>query len=92
MIIILMILKILGFLDVITSIALFLGSQNTLFMTIGVIIFIKGVYSIVSSVASGYYFDIMGVIDLISGICLLSGFGIPFLWLVMLAKGAYSMI
>ncbi len=52
---------------------------------------VKGIYSLLTSISSGYYFDWMGAIDLITGILLyfdvFNVFG-----LITILKGLYSLI
>jgi len=61
-----------------------------------VFLFIKGLASVIGSLASGYYYDWMGYVDVISAIVLyLISAGIThqifyFLGMVMMIKGIYS--
>ena len=45
-----------------------------------------------SNIASGFWFDIMGVIDLAAGVSLVMGWAMPLLFILVIAKGALSMI
>ncbi len=64
----------------------------------GLIILIKGAYSFLTAVAANYWFDWMGLIDIIAGICLMLiyvGFKpAAFLTIggIVIAKGAYSLV
>ncbi|OGI12581.1 hypothetical protein A3K64_01605 [Candidatus Micrarchaeota archaeon RBG_16_36_9] len=85
-----LILALLGILDIIAGISLVL--PNFIVLYIGIIFIFKGIFSIVGSFAAEYFFDIMGIIDLIAGIMLLTHFSIPFFWVLLMIKGAYSII
>jgi uncharacterized membrane protein HdeD (DUF308 family) len=85
-----MILVVLGILDILGGISLIF--PNFLVFYLGVIILIKGIFSIVGSFAAKYFLDFMGFLDLIVGLMLLFHFSIPFFWILPLIKGAYSLI
>jgi uncharacterized membrane protein HdeD (DUF308 family) len=85
-----MILALLGFLDVLCGICLLF--PNPLCFYIGLIILIKGIFSIIGSFAAKYFFDFMGFIDVIAGVILLLNFSIPWFWLLPLIKGIYSLV
>jgi len=85
-----MIIAILGILDILAGISLVF--PNFLVFYLGVIILIKGIFSIVGSFASKFFLDFMGFIDLIVGLMLLFNFSIPFFWILPIIKGAYSLI
>ena len=88
-----MILKILGAIDIIAAlILLYPGQLSALSYFFGIIVLAKAAYSLISCFLGGFYADFMGFADLVAGISLLTGFGIPFLWLIMLLKGLVSMI
>jgi len=79
---------------VIYPIAIFI--QIIFYMSI--IYILKGVWSMISSIAAGYYFDWMGGLDFIIGITLLlifSGVTFSFFWIIGLAhilKGIYTLL
>ena len=85
-----MLIAILGFLDILVGISLMF--PNFLAFTLGVLVLLKGIFSVVGSFASGFFFDVMGFIDLIAGIMLIFGFFIPWFWLLPMIKGIYSLI
>lgn len=85
-----MILAILGLFDIIVGVSLAL--PNFLAFYIGIIILIKGIFSIAGSFAAKYFFDFMGFIDLVAGVILLLNFSIPWFWLLPMIKGIYSLI
>jgi uncharacterized membrane protein HdeD (DUF308 family) len=85
-----MILAILGILDIIAGISL--AFPNFLVFYLGIIILVKGIFSIVGSFAAKYFLDFMGFIDLIVGLMLLFHFSIPFFWILPIIKGVYSLI
>jgi len=86
-----MLVALLGIIDILVGISLIFPS-NFLAFYIGVIVLIKGVSSVIGSFASGFYFDFMGFIDLAAGIILLLGLSIPWLWILPMIKGIYSII
>ena len=87
-----MILAVLGLIDVIAGILLFLESAapGSYVTWVGFLVLLKAAYSIVTSIASKFYFDIFGIIDLITAFLMLTAFYVPFFWLLPLLKGIYS--
>jgi len=98
-----MIIAVLGILDMIAGGILMFsewldlaGSQILFYFTI--ILFLKALYSIGTAVGAGFYFDIMGWLDLVSSILLLLlYFGVShglFFWIgiLILIKGIYSFV
>lgn len=98
-----MIIVILGILDVIAGIAVALaqlfhltGSAFALYL--GVIFILKALYSILTALAAGFPFDVLGWLDLIAGIVLMLlywGFPVSFaFWvgIIMILKGVYSIL
>jgi len=59
---------------------------------VAVLMLVKGLFSVGGSVMSGFFFDILGGIDLAAGIMLLAGFSFPFFWLAPFLKGAFSFV
>ncbi|MEM5772307.1 MAG: hypothetical protein QXF15_00470 [Candidatus Aenigmatarchaeota archaeon] len=97
-----MIVKILSLIDILVGVCIFNPEifKNAI-IYIGIFIFLKGVYSIICSISSNYFFDWMGIIDLISGIIIftiLIGYSsiiqgiITFFWMFPILKGIYSFI
>ena len=82
----------LALLDILGGICLAFSWIGTLTSLIGLFILVKGLFSIVGSLASKYYFDWMGWIDLIVGMSLIFGFAIPWLWILPILKGSYSLV
>jgi len=74
----------------------FSGSSLVFFLFI--LAFIKGVYSILTATAAGFYFDLLGMFDLLSGVFLFLVFsGIQFhffvyLGIIVILKGIYSIL
>ena len=82
-------------LDVIAGLILLLGFKHFAWL-FGILVLLKGAMSVFSAVASGFYFDLMGYIDLLAGAALLLlskniifGF-FAILGVIILAKGALS--
>lgn len=85
-----MILTILGFLDIIVGVCLLF--PNFLGFYIGIIMLLKGLSSMTAIPSGDIGILIMGAIDISTGIILLLNLSIPWLWLIMMAKGIYSLI
>jgi len=77
-------------------IAAFLLVNPGVFVTIafifGVLHLIKGISSIIGGIISGFFFEFMGAIDLLTGICLIFVWDIPYLWIPLAIKGLYSVV
>ena len=56
------------------------------------IMLLKGLYSFLTALLSGFPYDILGLIDIVAGLALM--FSLPFsiLWIPLILKGAYSMM
>jgi len=89
--------------DLIVGIALaaspyFDFAGNTIIFYLAIIAIIKGVYSIVASLAAGFMYDIIGFIDLLTGIFLwLTTMGLVhhvflYLGIIIILKGLYSFV
>ena len=66
-----------------------------LIVVLGIILIVKGISSIISSVAVGFYADIMGILDLVTGILMTLEILPQALWilgLLVFLKGIYSVI
>lgn len=96
-----MMLFILGVLDIIVAVALWMSSGtpltgNGLVMLLGIAWIIKGLISVISSAASKFFFDFLGILDFIGGMFLVlsaSGFSFHFFFyaaILMLLKGIYT--
>lgn len=87
-----LILKIFGTIDIISGIALLIPEiLLPMCSIIGTIVLLKGIYSVSSSLFVGYFYDIMGILDLLAGITLILSFNIPLLWILMIIKGIASL-
>jgi hypothetical protein len=89
-----MLLIVLGLLDIFAGFSLLsLGSiPSSILIIIGAIIALKGVASLLGSLASRYYLDWMGWVDLIAGLLLIFTFDVPFFWILLMLKGVYTII
>jgi len=98
-----MLLTILGVLDVVIGAALWMSSGSpitgsTVILVLSLLWMFKGGWSILSSAAAGWFFDYMGIPDLIAGVLLMMSYlGISFgfffyVALIMLAKGLWSFL
>lgn len=96
-----MLLTILGLVDVALGIVLaaspyFNYTGMAVIGTLAVIALIKGVFSVLSAAAGGYYFSVESWLDIIVGVLLLTTtFGVHFSWFLWIgifeaAKGVYS--
>lgn len=85
-----MFVTILSLIDILAGISL--AFPNFLSFYLGIIILIKGISSVVGSFASGFFFEIMGIIDLITGILLLLNFNLPWFWLLPILKGIFCLL
>lgn len=88
-----MIVAFLGFLDLIAAgLLLWPDFWPELVMFFGIFYIIKGLVSMAGSFASGFWFDIMGAVDFLAGLCLVFAFTIPLLWAALLVKALLSLI
>ncbi|MCD6478178.1 MAG: hypothetical protein J7K87_04200 [Candidatus Aenigmarchaeota archaeon] len=88
-----MLLLILGVIDILAGLCLLYPSLfSFMIFYVGIIVLLKGLMSFLSSVLNNYWFDWMGIVDIIVGVALLIGLRIPHLWLVPILKGLYSVV
>jgi uncharacterized membrane protein HdeD (DUF308 family) len=96
-----MILIILGIFDIIMGVFLALSGPMKgidIILWLGVIVLLKGIYSMLSNFASGFLLDLMGVLDLLCGIFLVMAFYgfyyhfFLYVGILMFLKGLYSVI
>lgn len=87
-----MFLMLLSAIDVIAGLCLLGSVKGILATVIGIIILIKGLFSVIGGVATKHYLDWMGWIDLIAGLSLIFGFFIPYFWILPILKGTYSFL
>lgn len=87
-----MIVYILAVLDIIAGVAF--GTMNSWtdkwLLLIGLVILIKGFYSVTTGLMGGWYFEFMGWIDIVAGILILVHVAWAYMWLIMIVKGIYS--
>ncbi len=88
-----MLLWLFGLLDILAGAGLlFMGSAPAgLLFWLGILVLLKGISSVGGGAMSGFFMDFMGWIDLAVGICLLMHWSVPLLWLLILAKGLWSL-
>ncbi len=87
-----MLLTILSLVDITAGIFLLFKIFPELAFWLGIIILLKGVSSVVGSIFSKYFLDWMGFIDLIAGILLIFNLSIPWIWILPILKGSYTLI
>lgn len=94
-----LIVKIFGTLDLLAGVILLFNIHNPLTNIFVFYCIMKGIWSIISSIAASYYFDWMGLTDLLNGICLLLvRFNIFFpnlfkiVGVIMIIKGLYIIL
>lgn len=85
-----MLLIILGIIDILAGVSLLI--PNILAFYIGVFVILKGVSSMFSIATKNISIMIMGIIDIVAGLSLVFGFSVPLLWLIVIAKGAFSFV
>ena len=98
-----MFLFILGIVDLVAGTMLGMSGiigldGNSLVLFLGLLMIVKGIVSYLAGAAKGFYMDFMGILDLVSGIMLILAFYgfvlffFPYIGLLLLLKGVYSMI
>ena len=98
-----MLLLLLGILDMIAGIILGLSgfvtfNESSFVLYLGIIMIVKGIVSYLTGAAKGFYMDFMGILDIIGGMLMIlaaTGFVLfffPYIGLLLLLKGAYSML
>ncbi|MBN2203079.1 MAG: hypothetical protein JW700_02765 [Candidatus Aenigmarchaeota archaeon] len=83
-------LFLLGAMDVLGGILMFF--PGSLAFLLGILIILKAVSSLFGIMTGDMSIIILGIIDLASGISLILGLFIPWLWLIVVLKGAYSIV
>lgn len=68
------------------------GVFGRLAFYIGLILLVKGAVSFLGSFLTGFFFEFMGALDIIAGICILLGWKVPILWVLLLIKGLWSFV
>ncbi len=89
-----MIVAFLGLLDIFAALILLFPNSPLvgLAFIIGAIHLLKGVFSLLGAFLSGFLFDWMGAVDLLTGIALLFFWNIPYLWAPLIFKGIWSIL
>jgi len=85
-----MLLAILGIVDMLGGITMLF--PNFLAFYIGVIILLKGISSMLSLVTGNLVIIILGIVDIIAGLMLIFSFSLPFIWLILIVKGFFSLV
>ena len=85
-----MLLIVLSLIDILTGISLMF--PNFLGFYLGIIVLLKGLSSMLGIPTGDIGIVIMGGIDIATGVMLLTGFSIPWFWLLPLLKGVYCLI
>jgi ABC-type antimicrobial peptide transport system permease subunit len=85
-----MLLLLLSIIDVLVGISLMF--PNFLGFYLGILVLLKGLSSMFGIPTGDIGIVTMGVIDIIAGIMLLTGFSIPWFWLLPLLKGVYCLM
>lgn len=71
---------------------------GTFMFILGLVLISKGIWSLISSLRVGFYFDVMGLIDLVAAIVILAvNFGTPigFAWIIgiiIAIKATYTLL
>ena len=98
-----MLLLILGIIDIIAGIAIVLGNvgligPGSFVFYLAVFMLLKGLWSVFTSAASGFFFDIMGILDILAAIALFLINAVIvsdiFYWFagILILKGLYSCV
>ena len=85
-----MLLALLGIIDILAGISLIY--PNFLAFYIGIIIILKGVSSMLGVAAGNLVIVILGIIDVVAGISLVLGLAVPWIWLLLIVKGFFSLV
>ena len=88
-----MLVAALGVLDIIVGLSiLFKEFFAGLALVLGVIVLLKGLFSVLGSLMHKFFLDILGWVDLLAGVVLLFSIDIPLIWLAIIIKGVYSIV
>lgn len=98
-----MILLVLGILDMISGSVLSLSTTfdmvgNSMVFLFAVIFIIKGLWSLLASISAGFYFDLLGLTDILASILLfLANVGLVhnffiYIGIIVVLKGIYSFV
>lgn len=81
---------ILSMVDILAGVSLLI--PNFLGFYLGIVILLKGLSSMLGLPTGDLGIVIMGIIDIIAGVMLLTNFSIPWVWILPVIKGVYSLI
>ena len=84
-----MLLAIIGVVDILAGISLIY--PNFLGFYLGVILLLKGASSIIGGISSKM-FIVLGAIDVLASFMLFFNLSIPWLWVILVLKGIYSIM
>lgn len=89
-----MIVFFLGLIDIFAALILLFPNSILLGAAfwIGAIHLIKGIASLTGAIMSGWWFEWMGLTDLLTGLALLLFWNVPYLWAPLIFKGIWSII
>jgi uncharacterized membrane protein HdeD (DUF308 family) len=96
-------LELLGIIDIISGVVLAVSTSFNLAgsgiaLWIGIFMLLKGVYSVLTAAGAGFYFDVLGWLDLIAAASLfIVFFGVAneffvYFGILMILKGIYSFV
>ena len=86
-----MLLLLFSLIDIAAGISL--AFTNVLGLYLGIAEVIKGLSSFVGCLASKeVVFAALGLMDIVAGLVLIFGFSIPWLWLIVIVKGTFSLL
>lgn len=77
-------------LDILAGVSLLI--PNFLGFYLGIVILLKGLSSMLGLPTGDLGIVIMGIVDIIAGVMLLTNFSIPWFWILPMIKGVYSLI
>ncbi len=85
-------LLILSLLDILAGVFLAVSLKGLVASLIGLIVLVKGLFSLAGSMSEKYFFDWMGWIDMITGVMLIFSLSVPMFWIIPIVKGVYSLV
>lgn len=85
-----MLMLILGIIDLLAGASMLI--PNFLGFYIGIAMLLKGLSSMLGFATGDALIIVMGVIDVVAGIMLLASFFVPWLWLIIVIKGMFSIV
>ena len=87
-----MIVVVLGVVDIIAGFLTLFETDVVfgVFLYLGIFMLLKGLLSLITSMMKGYFLSWMGWVDIAIGITLLTPWNIPYIWVLAILKGGYS--